>query len=166
MRLFPLLALLVLAGGCENKVADSARQTGWDAGWHYTRYGGKPGVYYGFGPREVAIVGTCDAFPIFSLVGGDYRMNVKRFTVAADGWRQEFDAFQGEHGRSLPLVSGGISVEDQRIASVAFEERLSRAHSQIAIVTDDGWQRALPPSPMVGRFAHECVSWRKKYPNA
>lgn len=113
----------------------------------------------------MAFSGIYHTVPVFVLFGGDYSYGVKRFEVRIDDKVRRFDAFAGTGGRGLILdvslePSAAWNREMQAIA-----DELANARSPIVVATDDGWSRAIPPIPMIARFATECRSWRSRVGN-
>ncbi|MGH6614619.1 hypothetical protein [Sphingomonas sp.] len=158
-----LIATLAAVTACDRQTSFSNApvQRGWEAGWHYTWGNGSPRAYYGFGPPQMVFGGTCQEYPLFLLLGGDYGARVASFTVEIDGKKQEFPAFKGAHERSLLLTPKAADAATD-LAMKSLAQRLASARTPIVITTDDGWTRSVPPSPMIARFNQECISWRAR----
>jgi len=151
-----LLLSLILPTSCARPVSSDALgplmvDPGWHRSWdEYRNY-----VSYGFTDQShTAFVGACDKEPVFGLKNGDYSSQAKSFLLTVDDRTWRLDAFQGMHGRSLP-VEGSEIVEALRAA-----KRLIR------FTVDDGWTREFKPAPDLSQMIEQCRSLRRVDPDA
>ena len=126
-----------------------------DPGWHHAWDEYRNYVSYGFTDvSHTAFLGACDREPIFRLMNGDYRFQAKSFLLTIDSRTWKLDAFQGIHGRFLP-VEGRDMVEALRTAK-----------RSIRFTVDDGWSREFKPASDLSQMIEQCRSLRRVDPDA
>lgn len=151
MRRATICLLLALAGCSSEPTKKFIRPPGWTTSLDKYRNG----VFFRFADAsDTTFSGMCDSRPVFSLNGGDYPLHSKRFTLTIDERAWELSAFQGEHGRSLP-------VDDARFVDI-----LRGAKQRITFRVGQNWTRSFRPSPLLRAFVDKCRAMRIRDPEA
>jgi len=137
-----------------------------DAGWHYSSNGRLPRIAYGFDePTMMIFAGHCDARPIYALIGGSYSTKAGSASLIIDGKTRRFDISRGEHGGGLLFLANLELVRhpllDAGREELSIARDLANARHPIIISTDDGWTRQIPTNANLGRFARECIAFRR-----
>lgn len=126
-----------------------------DPGWHHGWDQYRNHVAYGFGDRAGSFfAGTCDRYPIFALLNGDYGWSGRTFVLTVDRKSWKRDIFYGTDG-------GGLMLDDPRFAEV-----FAKAKNRITFRVDNGWTREMKPAPELAQFVDQCRSLRVRDPEA
>jgi hypothetical protein len=150
MRL-PISFLLALTACSSEETKEFTRSPGWTTSLDKYRND----VFFRFADAsDTTFSGICDSRPVFGLYGGDYPALPERFTLTIDRESWELDAFQGEHGRSLPI-------DDPR-----FVELFRGAKQRISFRVGPSWERSFRPSPLLRAFIDKCRAMRIRDPEA
>lgn len=146
------LCLMFVLASCSNeKKENSVRAPGWTA--YLDKY--RNAVFFRFADRaDTTFNGVCDSRPFFALYGGDYPDWSESFTLTIDRQSWNLSAFQGEHGRSLP-------VDDPQ-----FVDLFRNAKQRISFRVGPNWVRSFRPSPLLRAFIDKCRAMRIRDPEA
>jgi len=146
------ICFLLALAGCSNEQAKKfSRAPGWTTSLDKYRNG----VFFRFAdPSDTTFSGICDSRPVFGLYGGDYPAFSERFTLTIDRQSWDLSAFQGEHGRSLP-------VDDPQ-----FVDLFRAAKQRISFRVGPNWVRSFRPSPLLRAFVDKCRVMRIRDPEA
>lgn len=147
-----MICLILALIGCSSEQTKTfTRAPGWTTSLDKYRNG----VFFRFADTsDTTFSGICDSRPVFGLYGGDYPLFAEWFTLTIDGRAWELRAFQGQHGRSLP-------VDDPQ-----FVELLRSAKQRISFRVGRNWVRSFRPSPLLRAFVDECRAMRIRDPDA
>jgi len=143
--------LLALAGCSNEQTQKITRAPGWTKSLDKYRND----VFFRFAvASDTTFSGICASRPVFGLYGGSYPALSERFTLTIDRQSSELRAFQGEHGRSLP-------VDDPQ-----FVELFRGAKQRMAFRVGPNWVRSFRPNSLPQAFVDQCRVRRIRGPEA
>lgn len=143
-----LVALVVSA--CSADRPDPPESIGWSSKTDLYR----TSLFYYFGdPSHTRFTATCDAFPVFAILGGDYVDKTGTFRLIIDDHSWDFRSWAGEHGRAL-------IIQDPH-----FADAFASARKQVVFRVGD-WQRSFKPTSQLANFVAKCRAMREIDPDA
>jgi len=148
---FGLIVLALVVSACS---AGSSNPPNAKIGWSSKSDLYRISLFYYFGDRSgTRFAATCDAFPIFAILDGNYVNETGTFRLIIDDHSWDLQSWAGEHGR-------GLLIDEPQFAD-AFANARKRVIFRVG-----NWRRSFKPTPQLASFIAKCRAMRKIDPDA